>query len=121
LYATLHQALHARIAEGTRCAALCAAIEQANALPLVWASALGAASGAPPRADHAALAGAVCGGNAGEARRAACAHVARGLEETLRFLEPYFRMRRAHGSRFRRQEPASTQSNDRSTAFSHPR
>ena len=104
LYLALHQKLHRRIAECTRCATLCDAIEKTHALATIWFCVM-----RQPKADdsptrHQELVDALASGDPAKAADAVRAHVAVGIEHTLEVLEPYFRLRKANGRTFFRSE-----------------
>jgi DNA-binding GntR family transcriptional regulator len=104
LYLALHQKLHRRIAECTRCATLCDAIEKTHALATIWFCVM-----RQPKADdsptrHQELVDALAAGDPAKAADAVRAHIAVGIEHTLEVLEPYFRLRKANGRTFFRSE-----------------
>jgi DNA-binding GntR family transcriptional regulator len=103
LYLSLHERLHRRIAECTRCEALCEAIEKTHALDSTWLCvARPAPSNQPPRRAHQDLVEGLCKGNANTAAEAMRKHIASSMQNTLKRLEPYFQLQEASGNTFAR-------------------
>jgi DNA-binding GntR family transcriptional regulator len=100
LYVVLHQKLHQRIAECTRCAALCDAIEKTQALASTWFCITREPSAGDPQGRHQALVEALVRGEPAEAAQAVRDHIAVGIQHTLEQLEPYFRLRTVNGATF---------------------
>jgi DNA-binding GntR family transcriptional regulator len=100
-YLVLHQQLHRSIAEGTRCAALCDAIERTHALASIWIGIMRQGS-ATDAHRHADFVEAVVSGDAGVAAQAVREHLAVSRERSLRLLEPYFELRKTAGGTFAR-------------------
>lgn len=106
LYLSVHEKLHRRIAEGSRCERLVDAIEKNHVLALTWlCSARPGATGRPPR-RHQDLIGIVVGGTPVEAAEAMRLHIQSALQNTLDRLEPYFRQREADGKTYTRNSSA---------------
>ncbi|MBI2149135.1 MAG: GntR family transcriptional regulator [Acidobacteria bacterium] len=104
LYLPVHERLHRRIAEGARCPALSIAIEKTHALASTWfCAARSPSSDSPPR-RHQELVDRLIAGDPHEAAEAMRQHVNLSLENTMRRLQPYFRLRKACGKTFFRSE-----------------
>ncbi|HTM03534.1 MAG TPA: GntR family transcriptional regulator [Vicinamibacterales bacterium] len=104
LYLGVHQKLHARIAEGSRCPALLEAIEKTQALASIWYCVM-----RPPRPEdsqtrHQDLADAVTSGDPVRAAQAVRDHITIARERTLETLQPYFDLRTATGRTFHRSD-----------------
>jgi DNA-binding GntR family transcriptional regulator len=104
LYLPAHEKLHRRIAEGARCPALSLAIEKTHALALTWFCVPRTPSDQNPPERHSDLVGVIVAGDPAKAAEAMRAHVNRGMENTMKRLKPYFRIRRAYGKTFFRSE-----------------
>jgi len=87
LYYELHQQLHRRIAECTRCDALREAVEHAHALASMWFCA-GDSSIEGPRQRHQDLIAAIVSDDPAVAEQAVRAHVQFGLAHALKTLQP---------------------------------
>jgi DNA-binding GntR family transcriptional regulator len=101
LYLSLHEKLHRRIAECTRCQALCDAIEKNHVLASTWLCTPKPASAAPSH-RHQKLIEALVTGDRSRAADAMMEHVNHALQNTLQRLEPYFQMREANGQTYAR-------------------
>jgi DNA-binding GntR family transcriptional regulator len=104
LYLTMHQKLHARIAQCARCPALLDAIEKTHALASIWFCVM-----RKPKPDdspnrHQELAEAVCSGDPNRAAEEVRRHLAVGMEHSMEVLEPYFKLRKATGRTFHRSD-----------------
>jgi DNA-binding GntR family transcriptional regulator len=112
LYLNLHEKLHRRIAEGTRCQPLVDAIEKNHVLALTWLCVARQPSTGGSRRVHSALVDVLVNGAPVEAAEAMRAHINSALENTLRRLEPYFKLREAAGTSYARAkttyQPAET-------------
>lgn len=110
LYVSLHQRLHARIAECARCPALMDAIERTNALTSIWFCVMRRPAPGTASTRHQALLEALVGGDRERAAEAVRQHLSAGLAHCLEILEPYFRLRKATGRTFHRsrQHPRQT-------------
>lgn len=100
-YLRLHRRLHQSIAEGTRSAALCDAIERTHALASIWIGAMRQGSAADVH-RHEQFIETVISGNPDLAAQAVREHLAVSRERSLRLLEPYFRLHRATQESFTR-------------------
>jgi DNA-binding GntR family transcriptional regulator len=102
LYLSLHEKLHRRIAECTRCQPLCNAIEKNHVLASTWLCVTRqAAPGESPR-RHQDLIEILIKGDPLAAAQAMRAHINSALQNTLRRLEPYFQLREANGKTYAR-------------------
>src|SRR5436190_19470821 len=108
LYLPAHEKLHRRIAECARCPALSAAIEKTHALASTWFCVT-----RPPSDDtgrtHSDLVNVIVAGDPAKAAEAMRAHVNRGMENTMKRLKPYFRIRKVYGKTFFRSEKRQKQ------------
>jgi DNA-binding GntR family transcriptional regulator len=102
MYLTLHQKLHARIAQCARCQTLVDAIERTHALASIWFCVMRQPRADDPKTRHQDLAEALCSGDASRAADAVRAHIAVGMERALEVLQPYFTLRKATGRTFYR-------------------
>jgi DNA-binding GntR family transcriptional regulator len=101
-YLTLHERLHHRIAECTRCPALTDAIERTHALASTWLCVGGQGrKGKSPR-RHEKLMAALAKRNPEKAAAAMRQHIIGSKQRSLERLEPYFQKREAGGSTFSR-------------------
>jgi DNA-binding GntR family transcriptional regulator len=98
-YLTMHEKLHKRIAEYTRCPALCEAIEQTHALASTWMC-VGGAGHSPWR--HQMLVESLAGGDPAVAAEAMREHVRSSQQDALSRLVPYFKLQRTRGTRYTR-------------------
>jgi len=104
LYLTMHQKLHARIAQCARCPALLDAIEKTHALASIWFCVMRKPKTDDSPTRHQELAEAVCGGDPNRAAEEVRRHLAVGMEHSMEVLEPYFRLRKATGRTFHRSD-----------------
>jgi DNA-binding GntR family transcriptional regulator len=104
LYLGLHQKLHHRIAECTRCDTLCEAIDKTHALASIWFCVMRRPSPDDAPNRHQELIEALIGGSAADAATAMREHIAVGMQHVMEVLEPYFRLRKANGRTFYRSE-----------------
>ena len=102
LYLSVHQKLHARIAECSRCPALCEAIEKTHAMASILFCAMRQPRTGTALTRHQELAKAVTSGDSQRAAAAVREHIAVGMRHSLELLEPYFRLRTATGHTFYR-------------------
>lgn len=101
-YLNLHEKLHRRIAECTRCPALCDAIEKTRALSSTWLCvARSFSNGHAPR-RHQELVEVLVNGDRDSAATAMREHVTSSMQRALERLEPYFRARKTHGKTYSR-------------------
>ena len=104
LYLGLHQKLHRRIAECTRCQSLCDAIEKTHALASIWFCVMRTPSQDDSPTRHQDLLDALISGDAARAAVAMREHINVGMQHVMEVLEPYFRLRKANGRTFYRSE-----------------
>jgi len=104
LYLTVHQKLHARIAECAHCPALLDAIERTHALASIWFCVMRQPQASDSPTRHSELIDAVCSGDPLQASDAVRQHIAVGMERSLEVLQPYFRLRKATGRTFYRSD-----------------
>lgn len=104
LYLSVHQKLHARIAQCSRCPALLEAIEQTQALASIWFCVMRQPRPDDPPARHQELVDAVASGDPGRAAEAVRQHLAVGMARSLEVLQPYFNLRTATGRTFHRSD-----------------
>jgi DNA-binding GntR family transcriptional regulator len=102
LYSSLHEKLHRRIAECTRCQPLVDAIEKNHVLALTWLCVARQPSTGRPRRGHRDLVEVLVKQEPLVAAEAMRAHIHSALENTLRRLEPYFRLRESNGTTYAR-------------------
>jgi DNA-binding GntR family transcriptional regulator len=102
LYSSVHEKLHRRIAECTRCQALLEAIEKNHVMASTWLCKVRPASTERPRRVHGDLVAVIVKGSPSAAAEAMRAHVNSALEITLERLEPYFRLHESSGETYRR-------------------
>ena len=108
LYLPAHEKLHRRIAEGARCPALSLAIEKTHALASTWFCVARSKSDEPGR-THSDLVAVIVAGDPAKAAETMRAHVNRGMENTMKRLKPYFRIRKVYGKTFFRSEKRQKQ------------
>ena len=108
LYLPAHEKLHRRIAEGARCPALSLAIEKTHALASTWFCMARSQSEETGRL-HSDLVNVLVAGDPAKAVEAMRAHVNLGMENTMKRLKPYFRIRKAYGKTFFRSEKRQKQ------------
>jgi GntR family transcriptional regulator, rspAB operon transcriptional repressor len=102
LYLSLHEKLHRRIAECTRCRPLCEAIEQNHVLASTWLCVTRQPSpGESPR-RHQDLIDVLVKGDPDRAADAMRAHIKSALQNTLHRLEPYFKQLEVNGQTYAR-------------------
>lgn len=100
-YLNLHEKLHRRIAECTRCQALCDAIERTRALSSTWLCVGRAFYGTPSR-RHQDLMEVLVGTDRDAAAAAMREHVISSMQRAMERLEPYFHARKAQGATYSR-------------------
>ena len=102
-YLKLHEKLHRRIAECTRCPALVEAIEKTCALSSTWLC-VGRtfANGQASPSRHEELLKILVNGDREQAAEAMREHVVISMQRALERLEPYFRARKTHGKTYSR-------------------
>ena len=104
LYVSVHQQLHARIAECARCPALLEAIEKTHALASIWFCVMRQPKPDDSTTRHQDLVAALGSGDETRAAEAVREHIAVGMEHSLEVLQPYFRLRKATGRTFYRSD-----------------
>ena len=104
LYVSVHQKLHARIAECARCPALLDAIEKTHALASIWFCVMRQSKPDDSRTRHQDLIEAICSGDPLRGADAVRQHIAVGMERSLEVLQPYFKLRKATGRTFYRSD-----------------
>jgi DNA-binding GntR family transcriptional regulator len=102
LYLSLHEKLHRRIAECTRCPALCDAIEKNHVLASTWLCVTRQAAPGESLRRHQDLVKVLAEGTPAMAAEAMRAHINSALQNTLHRLEPYFQLREANGKTYAR-------------------
>jgi DNA-binding GntR family transcriptional regulator len=102
-YLNLHEKLHRRIAECTRCPALCDAIERTRALSSTWLCVGRAFNGTPSR-RHQDLMAVLVGKDRDASAAAMREHVITSMQQAIERLEPYFRARKAQGKTYSRKQ-----------------
>jgi DNA-binding GntR family transcriptional regulator len=107
LYLSLHEKLHRRIAECTKCQPLCDAIEKNHVLASTWLCSPKPASAGPSH-RHQDLTDVLVKGDPAAAAEAMREHVTYALRNTLQRLEPYFHMREVNGKTYARSPKKST-------------
>jgi DNA-binding GntR family transcriptional regulator len=98
----VHSKLHRRIAECTRCPALCEAIEKTRALSSTWLCVARSFSDGTAPHRHIDLVNVLVTGDREAAAEAMREHVTTSMQRALERLEPYFRARKAHGKTYSR-------------------
>lgn len=102
LYLSLHEKLHRRIAECTRCQPLCDAIEKNHVLASTWLCVTRQLfPGQSPR-RHQDLIEVLVKGDPAAAAEAMRVHIDSALHNTLHRLQPYFQQREANGKTYAR-------------------
>jgi DNA-binding GntR family transcriptional regulator len=101
-YLNLHEQLHHRIAECTRCPALCDAIERTRALSSTWLCvARTFCNGHAPR-RHQELLAVLVSGDREAAAEAMREHVTSSMQRAIERLEPIFKARKTQGKTYSR-------------------
>ncbi|MCI0485996.1 MAG: GntR family transcriptional regulator [Blastocatellia bacterium] len=106
LFLSLHEKLHRRIAECTKCQPLCDAIEKNHVLASTWLCTPKPASAGPSH-RHQDLIEVLIKGDAQAAAEAMREHVAYALKNTLQRLEPYFQTHEANAETYVRSSKKS--------------
>jgi DNA-binding GntR family transcriptional regulator len=101
-YLNLHEKLHRRISECTRCPALCDAIERTRALSSTWLC-VGRAFNGPSR-RHQDLMEVLVGTDRDASAAAMRDHVITSMQRAIERLEPYFRARKTQGKTYSRKQ-----------------
>jgi DNA-binding GntR family transcriptional regulator len=108
----LHEKLHRRIVECTRCQALCDAIDRTRALSTTWLC-VGRSFNGMPSHRHQDLMEILVGTDRDAAAEAMRDHVISSMLRAVERLEPYFHARKAQGKTYSRKQltiklPAAT-------------
>jgi DNA-binding GntR family transcriptional regulator len=109
LYLAAHEKLHRSIADGAKCPALSAAIGKTHALASTWFCVTREVCAENRTGRHQALADVLAGRDVEQAAQTMRQHVNEGLENTMKRLKPYFRLRKAYGKTFFRSEKRQKQ------------
>ena len=104
LYQTVHQKLHARIAQCARCPALLDAIEKTHALASIWFCVMRQPKPDDSPTRHQELAEAVCSGDPMRAADEVRRHLEVAVQHSMEVLQPYFKLRKATGRTFHRSD-----------------
>jgi DNA-binding GntR family transcriptional regulator len=104
LYQTVHQKLHARIAQCARCPALLEAIEKTHALASIWFCVMRRPNPNDSPTRHQELAEAVCSGDPTRAAEEVRRHLEVAVQHSMEVLQPYFKLRKATGRTFHRSD-----------------
>jgi DNA-binding GntR family transcriptional regulator len=104
LYQTVHQKLHARIAQCARCPALLDAIEKTHALASIWFCVMRRPNPDDSPTRHQELAEAVCSGDPTRAADEVRRHLEVAVRHSMEVLQPYFKLRKATGRTFHRSD-----------------
>lgn len=104
LYQTVHQKLHARIAQCARCPALLDAIEKTHALASIWFCVMRRPNPNDSPTRHQELAEAVCSGDPARAAEEVRRHLEVAVQHSMEVLQPYFKLRKATGRTFHRSD-----------------
>jgi DNA-binding GntR family transcriptional regulator len=104
LYVSVHQKLHARIAQCSRCPALLDAIEKTHALASIWFCVMRQPHPTDSATRHQELVDAVVSGDPARAADAVRQHIAVSMQRSIEVLQPYFKLRKAAGSTFYRSD-----------------
>ena len=104
LYQSVHQKLHARIAQCARCPALLDAIEKTHALASIWFCVMRTPKAGDSPTRHQELADALCSGDPVRAADEVRRHLEFGMEHAMEVLQPYFKLRKATGRTFYRSD-----------------
>lgn len=104
LYQTVHQKLHARIAQCARCPALLDAIEKTHALASIWFCVMRRPNPDDSPTRHQELAEAVCSGDPTRAAEEVRRHLEVAVQHSMEVLQPYFKLRKATGRTFHRSD-----------------
>ena len=102
LYLTLHEKLHRRIAECTRCPALYEAIEKTHALASTWFCVTRRPSPDHPPRRHQELVRSLLSNDPIKAGEVMRQHVRMSMQNTMERLKPYFRLGKTYGKTFHR-------------------
>jgi DNA-binding GntR family transcriptional regulator len=105
-YPALHEALHLRIAECTRCRALLDAIARTLAMECVWLATMRLSTPSEPLADHKDLMKRLSSQNPACAAAAMRSHIESSMQDVVLSLEPYFDLHNQYENTYsRRRRP----------------
>jgi DNA-binding GntR family transcriptional regulator len=104
LYQSMHQKLHARIAQCARCPALLDAIEKTHALASIWFCVRRTPKPEESPTRHQELAEALCSDDSTRAADEVRRHLDVGMQHAMEVLQPYFKLRKATGRTFYRSD-----------------
>ena len=102
IYSRLHQTLHQRIAECSRCVALADVINRISALAATWLCATRGSSRANPPTHHQNLMNILVTDSPAAAAEAMRAHIRFSMENALRRLDLYFRLQKEYPQKYTR-------------------
>jgi DNA-binding GntR family transcriptional regulator len=102
VYLRLHERLHRKIAEYSRCPALCEAIDRTTALSSTWLCATRTPSPNHPPRRHQDLLSALTGDDPAAAGEAMREHIQLSMQNTLQRLEPCFKLGKKYNATFAR-------------------
>ena len=101
-YLELHDKLHHRIAACARCPALLEAIEKTHALASTWMCCTRPPQPGRTVRRHQDLMAVLSNGDPEQAAATMREHIAGSMENSLKRLEPYFKLRRTYGEKYGR-------------------
>ncbi|HKD04926.1 MAG TPA: GntR family transcriptional regulator [Bryobacteraceae bacterium] len=101
-YLSLHEKLHRRIAECTRCESLCDAIEKTHALASTWMCVSQPSTSEHPRRKHQDLVDALSSGDPERAAQAMRQHILSSMSRAKERLQPYFHLHQTRGATYSR-------------------
>jgi DNA-binding GntR family transcriptional regulator len=104
VFLDVHQKLHSRIAQCSRCPALLDAIEKTHALASIWFCVMRQVREDDSPTRHSDLVDAICTNDPARGAEAVRHHLADALRWTMDILEPYFKLRTATGRTFYRSD-----------------
>jgi GntR family transcriptional regulator, rspAB operon transcriptional repressor len=102
VYLGLHEKLHWRIAESTRCKALCKALDGTSALASTWLCVGRMSRPQNPPHNHQNLVKILASGDPRAAGEAMSKHIQSSMQRTLLRLAPYFQLREKYADTFSR-------------------
>jgi DNA-binding GntR family transcriptional regulator len=101
-YLSLHEKLHRRVAECSRCDALCDAIEKTHALASTWMCVARPSAPEHPRRNHQDLVDALSSGDPERAGEAMRRHIVSSMSRAMERLQPYFHLNKTRGTTYAR-------------------
>jgi len=102
IYLSLHEKLHRRIAECSRCPALSDAIGRTSALASTWLCATRPPAPGNPLSHHENLMKVLAADDPAAAAEAMRQHIRSSMENALRRLEPFFQLQKVHPQTYSR-------------------